>query len=101
MPLRFADPSLLDRHVVAYLAECKNYQASMSSVGEMIIETMGFSMKGHLYRYLTLRPQLFRVGDDFRHLVSLVDGAMEVVGITELLPALPEDGDLLGDQQNF
>lgn len=92
------NPSLLDRHIVAYLAECKDHQASMASIGEMIIKTLGFSMKGHLHRYLTLRPQLFRVGDDFRNLVSLVDGAMATVGISELLPALPDDGDLLGDE---
>lgn len=88
-----ADESILERLLVAHIAQHHGLEkpATMPVLGELIIETMGFSMKGHLYRFLAARPHLFSIEDDPRQHVLLQSGALDAVGLALCLPTLPDD----------
>lgn len=96
--ISLADESYLERELVGFISKRTKRTGeptNMPSLGEFCIRSLGFSMKGLLTRFLSLRPHLFTLPDDGRQHVLLAPGAVQAVGLSdgdsEGLPALPDD----------
>lgn len=72
----------------------KSSPATLPSLGEGCIKSLGFSMKGLLGRFIAQRPKLFILSNDGRQHVTLTESACQCVGLPAL-EKLPKDDELL------